>query len=465
MTQAATTWEEAQALAQSYGGNLVTINDAAEEAWLKQTFGTNEFWIGLTDKNTEGTFKWASGEAVNYANWVPGEPNNGGGNSDYVRMNFGNSDSGWGDYNNDQTLPAIIEIDWSSVGGNDTIYGGAGDDRIYGNSGNDVLYGDDLIGNQIIVQTPQTLTFQQGVNGYNGTVDTFLQSSSKNANNKNDTSLGVDSSSAEHSLIRFEDIFGNQAGQIALNGTINSAVLEIDVSDSGNSFKVHQLLQNWADTSTWNSWGSGIQANGVEAASTVVATTGSVSTGILQIDVTASLQAWIANPSTNMGWVFLPTGSDGVDFDSAEGGNAPRLVVDYIMNETQSTPVEGNDNITGNGGHDVIHGGAGDDVINGTDQIVAGYLERDVLNGGDGADMFILGDETQAYYALGGAQDYAVIQDFKYGLDNLQLHGTAADYQPVQQGNDVHLARNNDLVAILENTNTLDIKIAAFDYV
>ena len=58
-----------------------------------------------------------------------------------------------------------------------------------------------------------------------------------------------------------------------------------------------------------------------------------------------------------------------------------------------------------------------------------------------------------------------MIQDFKYGLDNLQLHGAAADYQQVQQVNDVHLTRNDDLVAILENTSTLNIKIAAFDYI
>ena len=98
-------------------------------------------------------------------------------------------------------------------------------------------------------------------------------------------------------------------------------------------------------------------------------------------------------------------------------------------------------------------------------KLVAGFLERDVLNGGNCADIFILGDETQAYYAIGGSQDYAVIQDFNSSLDNLQLHGTAADYQQVQQGNDVHLTRNNDLVAILENTSTLNIKIAAFEYV
>ena len=54
----------------------------------------------------------------------------------------------------------------------------------------------------------------------------------------------------------------------------------------------------------------------------------------------------------------------------------------------------------GNGGHDIIKGGAGNDVINGTDTIVAGYLERDVL-GGDAADSPVaeLGGEGDAAHA------------------------------------------------------------------
>ncbi len=40
---------------------------------------------------------------------------------------------------------------------------------------------------------------------------------------------------------------------------------------------------------------------------------------------------------------------------------------------------EGHDKITGNGGKDNIAGGAGNDTINGTDEIVAGYYEIDIL--------------------------------------------------------------------------------------
>ena len=71
-----TTWEGAEAKAIAMGGHLVTINDAAENTWLANTFTTAQHWIGLTDKVTEGTFAWANGEAVTYTNWdAPIEPN------------------------------------------------------------------------------------------------------------------------------------------------------------------------------------------------------------------------------------------------------------------------------------------------------------------------------------------------------------------------------------------------------
>lgn len=72
-----TTWTEAEAQAEAAGGYLVAINNAAEQEWLVETFGgTDAFWIGLSDANSEGEFEWASGEPVTYTNWAEGEPDN-----------------------------------------------------------------------------------------------------------------------------------------------------------------------------------------------------------------------------------------------------------------------------------------------------------------------------------------------------------------------------------------------------
>lgn len=73
------TWSLAQSIALTLGGNLVTINDAAENAWLKTNFldpnPTINPWIGLQDLDNNGTWNWISGETVSYLNWAPGEPN------------------------------------------------------------------------------------------------------------------------------------------------------------------------------------------------------------------------------------------------------------------------------------------------------------------------------------------------------------------------------------------------------
>jgi glucose/arabinose dehydrogenase len=116
LTSSNLTWEQAQAEARRLGGNLVTINDAAEENFLKQTYGTTEgFWIGINDATIEGQFRWASGETSSYTNWAPGEPNNAGGNQDFGWMNFGASRQ-WDDDNPTRIRRGIIEIPGTATG-------------------------------------------------------------------------------------------------------------------------------------------------------------------------------------------------------------------------------------------------------------------------------------------------------------------------------------------------------------
>ena len=85
-------WSAAQASAQRLNGNLVTINDNAENTWVFSNFaiptGGRPLWIGLTDQATEGNFAWASGSSAAYRNFAPGEPNNLN-NEDYVHMRAG----------------------------------------------------------------------------------------------------------------------------------------------------------------------------------------------------------------------------------------------------------------------------------------------------------------------------------------------------------------------------------------
>jgi hypothetical protein len=82
------TWSNSEAEAVTLGGHLVTINDAAEQSFVYNTFstygGTNHnLWIGLSDPSNTGNYAWSSGAPITYTDWSPGEPNNYGGVEHY----------------------------------------------------------------------------------------------------------------------------------------------------------------------------------------------------------------------------------------------------------------------------------------------------------------------------------------------------------------------------------------------
>ena len=112
LTPTAMTWGDAEAYAQGLGGHLVTINDAAEQAYVQQWFWASSPWIGLTDQMVEGTWEWSSAEAVGYTNWAPGQPNNWdewwGGEADSVFMQ---ADGMWVDFRGDHPFWGLVELE------------------------------------------------------------------------------------------------------------------------------------------------------------------------------------------------------------------------------------------------------------------------------------------------------------------------------------------------------------------
>jgi len=77
-------WTDAQSEALTLGGNLTTVNDAAENTWICQTFTnfggvTRNLWIGLhaigLDGGNPNSYSWADGSPSTYRNWASQEPN------------------------------------------------------------------------------------------------------------------------------------------------------------------------------------------------------------------------------------------------------------------------------------------------------------------------------------------------------------------------------------------------------
>ena len=104
-------WSGAQAEAVTLGGNLVTLDDAAEDAWVFGAFesywGTGQYggWIGYNDTASEGVFSWVSGESSSYTNWNIGEPNQAG---DEDGVHYW-PNGAWNDLNVDNRLYGIVE--------------------------------------------------------------------------------------------------------------------------------------------------------------------------------------------------------------------------------------------------------------------------------------------------------------------------------------------------------------------
>ncbi|KKL54360.1 hypothetical protein LCGC14_2266190, partial [marine sediment metagenome] len=108
ITSSSQTWAEAEAEAQALGGHLVTINDAAEQAFVQQWFANWSPWIGLTDQDVEATWAWSSGEDVTFTNWYSGEPNDGDYRADYALLS---GDGEWYDDRSYRTHWGLIEFD------------------------------------------------------------------------------------------------------------------------------------------------------------------------------------------------------------------------------------------------------------------------------------------------------------------------------------------------------------------
>ena len=189
-----------------------------------------------------------------------------------------------------------------------------------------------------------TLIFQEGVTGYAGTVDTYIYSA--DAGNSFGTLEffqwdGEDpngqTGSEQDALIRFENIFGEEAGKIPSDAVIQSATLSYTVYDVGNEADVYNILTGWSESTSWNSFGTtaGIQVNEDYNSTKVTTTTGSSSAGEKTINVTSSIITWLADPSLNYGWLFRPTGNSGVEVRSSEFATTtarPKLTVTYLAN-------------------------------------------------------------------------------------------------------------------------------------
>lgn len=438
------TWTQAQAQAVTLGGNLVTVNDAAENQFLVNTFGGTEgLWIGLTDEVTEGTFKWANGEAVTYTNWSPGQPDNFGGAQDYAYINFQNPGK-WDDAGI-AGIRGIIEIANPS---NDTIIGSTGDDTINGGLGSDTVNYSSLteaitllaggivnkgsFGTDTIVDVETVI----GATGQSNTIDAstgIATTTSLNVNLAtnsliinglpapiNSITLNVQNFLNVVGTTQNDTIKGNNLANELVGNTGNDTIQGNDGNDildggDGND----QLFGGNNDDQLFGGLGNDILQgdngndflNGDLGNDTLRGLTGD---DILDGgDGNDSLLGGVGND--------ILSGDFGDDILNAEAGN------DLVFGDDGNDRLyggDGSDELNGGIGKDFLYGGNNNDTLFGNDDndTLWGEVGDDILNGGKGNDILVGGANNDIFViALSNGAD--IVQDFQDGLDRIGLSG------------------------------------------
>ena len=120
----------------------------------------------------------------------------------------------------------------------------------------------------------------------------------------------------------------------------------------------------------------------------------------------------------------------------------------------------------GNAGNDTLYGEAGNDYLNGGpgNDYLDGYASNpyspdfDTLEGGLGADTFVLGNRSQGMFYQGNGQ--ATIADYNFRDDYIQLRGNSSQYRLTRQGNDTLIqTTGGDTLGVVKNVTDLSFNV------
>lgn len=94
-------WNTARQKCVTLGGQLAVVPDQATWEFIRQRVQKALFWLGATDEDSVGTWKWIDGTPFTFKAWHPGEPNNDQGKEHYLSTLNG----GWNDVRSDGKFP------------------------------------------------------------------------------------------------------------------------------------------------------------------------------------------------------------------------------------------------------------------------------------------------------------------------------------------------------------------------
>lgn len=104
-------WEGARVLCEAERGQLAIITNTAAQGRIETKYGhLKEFWIGLTDIEREGQFRWVNGESLGMTRWYRSQPSKSYPNNEHCgTFNYWGKDGKWGDRNCLDSRPFLCE--------------------------------------------------------------------------------------------------------------------------------------------------------------------------------------------------------------------------------------------------------------------------------------------------------------------------------------------------------------------
>lgn len=194
------------------------------------------------------------------------------------------------------------------------------------------------------VSTPLTLTLQQGVVGYSGMTDAYIQRRAATTNAGSAASLRINGDDPRGSGYDTSSLLRWDVSAVPPGATVVSVSLRFSVSDiSAQTYTFYPLLRSWSESSvTWNRAATGVNWQVAGAAGS--ADRGTTALADLRANIktrytvelnsagVALVQGWVNNPSSNYGLILHhPTNNDGLILVSSEGSTAsrPALVITY----------------------------------------------------------------------------------------------------------------------------------------
>mgnify|MGYP005857114801 FL=1 len=190
--------------------------------------------------------------------------------------------------------------------------------------------------------TPVTVTLQEGILGYTGVADTYIDAWNVDRNRANDVVLIVRQGGARKGLVYFD------LSCIPAGSSVTSATLSLYSSGRSNSnamtLLAYRVLRAWSEgQATWNQasdgqfWGlpgcsdTSTDRSGTPSGSVTVSAVGAW----VHMDITSLVQQWVSAPAGNRGLVLEGSGVTSVEYSFASSeqwwrlDQGPKLSVSY----------------------------------------------------------------------------------------------------------------------------------------